>query len=240
LAFNPNLATEFLNFMTDKGKAKVITDTEITLVNGQAGEIDATTQVPYVIRGWIGGKVADQPNLDSPRATDANGVVKEFIEGVTLNILPTIGTDSIQLNLTATVSSQVGYTPNQNVPIMASSNLSSVIVLESGKAALLGGLKRKRNVFERQGLPGLKDLDYVKYLFSHEVSRERESQIIVTLRPTRVNSIIAAQPKVAEAVPTHSHLGVANGAPQLEQPGAEVETPTDRTAAGAPKPGEKK
>jgi len=81
LAFNPNLATEFLNFVTDKGKAKVITDTEITLVNGKAGVVNATTAVPYVIRGWIGGKVADQPNIDSPTATTPDNAIKEFTEG---------------------------------------------------------------------------------------------------------------------------------------------------------------
>jgi type II secretory pathway component GspD/PulD (secretin) len=220
LAFNPNLATEFLNFMTDKGKAKVITDTEITLVNGKPGVVDATTAVPYVIRGWIGGKVADQPNMDSPTATTPDNAIKEFTEGVTVNILPTIGTDSIQLDINAKVASQVGYTPNQNVPIISSSNVSSVIVLESGKAALLGGLKRKRNVSERQGLPGLRDLDGVKYLFSHEVSRERDSQIIITLRPTRVGTATAAQPREKDATAPHPNLGVANGTPQLETPGA--------------------
>lgn len=220
LAFNPNLATEFLNFITDKGRAKVITDSQITLVNGKPGEVNATTNIPYVIRGWIGGKVADQPNIDSPTATTPDNVIKEYIEGVTLNILPTIGADTIQLNVAAKVASQVGYTPNQNVPIISESNVASVIVLESGKAAVLGGLKRKRTVSERQGIPGLKDLAGVKYLFAHEVSRERESQIIVTLRPTRVNSSVSAQPQVAEALAPNPQKGTANGTPQLEQPGA--------------------
>lgn len=234
LAFNPNLATEFLNFAADKGHAKIITDTEVTLVNGKPALVNATTSVPYVIRGWIGGKVADQPNIDSPTATTPDNAIKEFIEGVTLEIEPSLGTDTIQLDVKAKVASHVGYTPNQNVPIISESNVASVIVLESGKAALLGGLKRTRKVSEIQGIPGLKDIKGLKYFFGHEVSRERTSQIIVTLRPTRVNPAVAAQPAVAEAVAPHTPTAVANGTPQLEQPGSEAPVPADRTAAGTP------
>ena len=218
LAFNPNLATEFLNFAADKGHAKVITDSQVTLINGQPGEVKAITSVPYVIRGWIGGKVADQPNIDSPTATTPDNAIKEFIEGVTLTILPTIGTDSVQLDVSAAVASHVGYTPNQNVPIISESDVNSVIVLESGKAAVLGGLKRKRTVNETQGIPGLKDTPYIRYLFGHEVRRDRESQIIVTLRPTRVNEKVGALPKDEEALPQHPQTGTANGTPQLPAP----------------------
>jgi type II secretory pathway component GspD/PulD (secretin) len=215
LSFNPNLATEFLNIAADHGRAKILTDTQVTLTNGVKGEVNSTTDIPYVIRGWIGGKVADQPNLDSPTATttDASGniVVKNFIEGVTLGITPTIGSDSVDLTVAATVSSQVGYTPDQNVPIIASSSINSELVVEPGKAALLGGLKRQRSVLERQGLPGLKDIPWVKYLFSHEVSRDRNSQIFVTLLPTKVATNSNAQPPADKALPEIPAVGANDG-----------------------------
>ena len=185
LAFNPTLATEFLNYQTDRGRAKVITDTQMTLVNGRPGTINAVTQVPYVIRGYMNGTVSDQPLRDSPHALDAGGAIKEFVDGVTIGINPTIGADTIQLDVTAQVASHVGYTPNQNVPIISQSNVASMIVVKSGTPAVLGGLKRKRVVEERQGIPGLKEIAWIKYLFSHEVKRERESQIIVTLLPVK-------------------------------------------------------
>lgn len=233
LSFNANLATEFLNYIADKGRARVITDSQVVLVNGTPGRLNATTQVPYVIRGWMDGKVADQPVLDSPPATAPDGYIKEFVEGVTLSILPSIGTETIQLDVAATVASHVGYTPNQNVPIISESSVNSVIVLESGKAALLGGLKRKRTVTEMQGIPGLKNVPGIKYLFGHEVNRDRESQIMVTLRPTRVNPRQTVQPASEDHLPPHPRMGVADGTPQLEQPGANGGTEADRTAAGA-------
>ena len=98
-----------------------------------------------------------------------------------------------------------------------------------GDPRFSGHLARRAAIYEArakeacrifQGIPGLKDVAYIKYLFGHEVSRDRESQIVVTLRPTRVNAKAAAQPALAEALPPNPKKGIANGTPQLEPPSA--------------------
>ena len=57
--------------------------------------------------------------------------LEEFIDGVTISILPTIGSDTIQLDVNAKVASHVGYTPNQNVPIISESTSTPTTTAKS-------------------------------------------------------------------------------------------------------------
>lgn len=186
LALSPTVATEFLNYQAERGNAKVITDTRVRVVNGQTAVVDSTTQIPYVIRGWVGGTVGDQPLLDSPPALDGDGIIKEFTEGVSVELTPTIGQDSMEMQISATVASHVGYTPNQSVPIISSSSVSSVLDLSDGTPAVISGLTRTTKVEERVGIAGLKEIPGVRYLFSREVVRNHVGHVLISIVPVKV------------------------------------------------------
>ena len=182
LSFSPLLATEFLNYLVGQGEAEVITDTRLSLINGEAGTVNATKAIPYVILGYMDGQVANSPLRDVPQAAD-DGAIREYREGILVELLPTIGTETIQLEIGASVLSHLGYTPNQSVPIVAESTVASNLIMEEGVPSVLGGLTRVTIVSERSGIPGLRSVAWLKYLFSREVKREEKSQIIVTVLP---------------------------------------------------------
>ncbi len=198
LTFSPLLATEFLNYLASKGNAEVITDTRVRVINGETGTIESTLQIPYVLRGFVDNDVADSPLRDSPEALDADRLIREFVEGVVIELTPTIADESIELAIQSTVSSHIGYTPNQGVPMIAHSFVESVLDVGSDKAAVLGGLTRTSMVDERAGIPWLKDVPGVRYLFSREVRRQHKSHIVVSVVPRRVLHDDA--PVFAEAV----------------------------------------
>ncbi len=188
LSFTPALATQFLNYLAAHGHAEVITDTRLTVVNGRTATLDSVTQIPYVMRAQIDGIPIDAPQSDVPRAVDGDGFIKEFSEGVAIEISPTIGDVTIEFDVTATVSSHLGYTPNQSVPIIAESSVTSAIDIEIGKPACLSGLIRTMRVTERAGIPLLKDIPYLGLLFSREVDRTKKSHLCVCITPVRQTS----------------------------------------------------
>lgn len=190
ISFNPLLATEFLNYLVGKGSAKVVTDSRLSLVNGTDGVVESTTVIPYVIRG--GG--ADGPLVDSPGIAD-------YEEGVSVTISPSIGTETMELAISASVSSHLGYTPNQSVPIVTESSVETSLVMEPGKTAVLGGLTRVHVVKEESGVPLLKDIPYIKRLFSRMVERKSTSQIIITVLPSSMEAGAVADVPT-EAIPT--------------------------------------
>ncbi len=169
LSFNPMLATEFLNYLVGNGSAEVITDTRIALVNGKVGVVDSSVNIPYILREADGDAVVN--------------TVHEYTEGVNVTISPSIGSETMELEIVARVASHLGYTPNHQIPIVTESSVDSTVVLESGKPTVLGGLTRERTVEERSGIPGLKDIPVIKYLFSREIERSKKSQIVITVLP---------------------------------------------------------
>ncbi len=188
ITFNPLLATEFLNYLADRGNAKVITDSRITLVNGEMGLVQSVKQIPYVLRGFIDNGVADSPLRDSPEALDPDLLIKEFTEGLTLEMVPTIGADTIILDIRSSVATHVGYTPNQSVPIITRSEVKSQAVLEADKPTVVGGLTRMSEVTERSGICGLSAIPGLRHLFSREVQREHTGHIIITVHLIRLQS----------------------------------------------------
>lgn len=169
LSFYPGLATEFLNYLANTGNANILTDTTVNIINGQTGSVTDVTTIPYLMFNEIGV------------LTDS----LEFGEGVTVDITPTIGSETIEFVVGASVASHVGYTPSQQVPILAASTVNTVLTLEPGNVGLIGGLSRVSKVTNRTGLPVLKDIPYIWPLFARQVDRESRSQIIVSITPRR-------------------------------------------------------
>lgn len=190
LSFNPLLAAEFLNYLASNGKAEVLTDTRMTQINGKASTVQSIAQVPYVIQGFVGNDVADSPLRDSPEALDVDRLIKEFTEGVVVEMTPRIA-DDVEVEVRAEVASHIGYTPNQSVPIISSSEVNTVVLLEPGRAAILGGLTRRSKVNERAGVALLMDIPWIGNLFAHEVEREHRNAIVVTIE---LNYVRAGSP----------------------------------------------
>lgn len=186
LSFTPQLATEFLNYLVSHGHAKVVTDSCLTQINSQAAVVRSVLQVPYVICGnAAGGQGNNMMRQDSPNATDCNGMIKEFTEGVIVEMTPRIGAE-IELAVKASVSSHVGYTPNQSVPLITESQVETVALLAPGRPAVLGGLSRETRVNERSGVVGLRSIPGLRPLFSREVERKQKNHIIVTIELDKV------------------------------------------------------
>jgi type II secretory pathway component GspD/PulD (secretin) len=68
-------------------------------------------------------------------------------------------------------------------------------------AAVLGGLKRENKVSARSGIPGLKSVPYLKYLFSRSVESTQTSHIVITIELERVPAGKAQKVETAEMLP---------------------------------------
>jgi type II secretory pathway component GspD/PulD (secretin) len=112
----------------------------------------------------------------------------------------------VEVAVNASVTSHVGYTPHQSVPIISESSVDSIVLLEAGKPAVIGGLSRTTTVRTRTGIPGLKDVPLIKYLVSREVERRDTSQIVITIE---LEKMVPGAPII---VPTEEALPAAPSA----------------------------
>ncbi len=216
LSFNPLLATEFLNYIVALGHAEVITDIRLTQIHQATATIESTTDIPFVVRGFLDGRVADSPLRDSPVAVEemneavAGGEgdsetltvssIRAFVEGIVVELTPRIA-EEVELQVSASVTSHVGFTPHQSVPILSSSRVNSVVLLKPGEAAVIGGLSRQSKVNARTGLPVLKSVPVLKHFVSREVERRDKSQIIISIELEEMMADVPARLPTRRALP---------------------------------------
>lgn len=192
LSLDARVLAEFLNYTVQTGNSRVVTKTKVTMVNsedipggltggnrgtstGKPAVIQSTTTIPFV------RVEADSGPRDSTNAW--NEVVNETFEGVRVEILPFIGTESITLVIDAQVNSLVGFSKISDYPLISERSVNSVVNLMDGQPVVIGGLDKENNVTSTVGIPVLKDIPVVKYLFGKESTNKTTSQILVAVTP---------------------------------------------------------
>ena len=66
-------------------------------------------------------------------------------------------------------------------------NVNSTVTMKFGETLVLGGLSERETSKSSDGVPGLKDIPVLNYLFSQRVEREFERSILILLTPRRPN-----------------------------------------------------
>jgi len=190
ISLDARVLADFLNYTAQTGTARVDTTARLTMVNsednpgGLSGGVRGTsTGIPAVVESIVEFPyTAIAEDVGPTNSTNSRNDATRF-SGIRVEILPFIATESITLQVGAVVNSVVGYTKNADIPLISSSHASSVVNLKDGSPLVLSGLKKSEQIRSRVGIPGLKDLPVVRYLFSKEITNTSESQILVVLKP---------------------------------------------------------
>jgi len=173
LRFNgihPKALANFINYLVSTGKAKVLSRPSVVAMNGQAAKIASQDTVPYSTFNGEGDVL--QKQLDT---------------GLVLQIKPIIGNDTISLAIEATIKSLVGF-DQSGTPIVNTRETTSNVVLADGEIFTLSGLRKDTITKSNSGVPLLQDIPFLGYFFRHEISVSSKKEIIVMLKPLKVQA----------------------------------------------------
>ena len=76
-----------------------------------------------------------------------------------------------------------GSTQAIDLPRLSQTQLFTKLVLESGHTAVLGGLVVERSTYEDNGIPVLKDIPLINYLFKSRVDEINKEHLLIFLTP---------------------------------------------------------
>ena len=120
--------------------------------------------------------------------------------GLVMNVTPFIGTGgAVMLNVRPTLSRIIGFVDDPNpelalanvtsgVPEIQVREMESMLRVQSGEVAIIGGLMQEARRGDERRLPGLARLPIVGRLFTR-ASRERtRTELLIVLRPTVMKS----------------------------------------------------
>jgi type II secretory pathway component GspD/PulD (secretin) len=109
-----------------------------------------------------------------------------FTTGLTIDVIPRILRGGIiDLKINPALSTQVGSSPaqpgtNTTVPIISTRSATADVEVRSGDAAVIGGITEDTDNYIINGVPGLRKIPLLGYLFStRQKNRDRTNLIII-------------------------------------------------------------
>lgn len=286
--FNPKWNTKYLDFLTSKGKAKVVLSSEISVRNGEEAKLERFSQFFYAsqekaedksydVKGSAPTELSTATIVGTDRRgnsiiasagstvtatfmTDQNGLNAEYLlrakngsfsingnnvgksvrameidntvvdltvdgkivaaksnktelapddrYGFSMAITPSIGGQATKLKVEIENSSLIGYTSDGSPRIQSGAKIATdFMISNSGSRLVIGGIEKKDVVRVSGGLPLLKDLPLLGWLFSTESESTKRSQMVVVAEIVPTSGIDADSAKFIDSV--KSSLGEA-------------------------------
>ncbi len=187
-----------LSLLQRFGTSQVLSSPKIVGVNNQPTLLKVVKNLVYftttVTPGTTTNNVTSQPVFSTTPNTVPVGLV--------MSVLPSIDHhDQITLVVRPTISNLVRYVEDPNpefkkttltapvsslVPEIQEREMESVLKLNDGQVAILGGLIQDEGIGEDTGVPGLVTQPTLGYLFGQKNTQKRKTELVIFLRPTLV------------------------------------------------------
>jgi type IV pilus assembly protein PilQ len=164
--------TAKVSALVSNGKGKIVAHPEITTVDNKEARIQMGQKIPI--------KQFDQ----------SGNVIITFEEvGTLLRVTPHVTSENrILMTLRPERSS---YTFDANGVVINTSNAETNVVVENGQTAIIGGLTTQDVLNSRVGIPLLKDIPGLGYLFSYTQKKVENRDLVIFVTPTIVEGSLA-------------------------------------------------
>jgi MSHA biogenesis protein MshL len=194
---NSGDVTGVMQAVATSGSIKSVSTPRVTTLNNQKAVVRVVREDIYyeaqVEPAVISNGVATDPVINyTPRSVSI---------GVVLDVTPQVARDgTITLNVHPTISDVVGIAESPNLdtaPILSIRELDTVGKVQAGQTLVIAGLMSERSQLTRTGVPLLKDLPLLGYLFGKTHQQKYNIELVMLLTPVLLDGNKAAA--VAEA-----------------------------------------
>jgi len=166
------LLTAALKMSESSNKVKVIAHPEVTTVDNVEAFIQMGQKIPI--------KQFDP---------SGNTVITFYDVGIQLRVTPHVTSENrILMNLKPERSS---YQFDPNGVIINTQNAETNVVVDNGQTTVIAGLTSQQEISLRVGLPILKDIPLLGYLFSYDKKEIQSNDLVIFVTPTIVEEQIA-------------------------------------------------
>ena len=179
--FNPKWNTKYIDFLTSKGKAKIVQATELTLQNNVTAQLSKYTQA------FVTAVTPLENNINTVGGADVNKNNGNAVNtassdkfGFSIKLTPKINAKATTLGVKIENSSLIGYNSDGSARIQKGANIDTEFMISNeGTKLVIGGLEKRSVMKVSGGVPFLKDLPGIGWLFSTETEATKRSQLLV-------------------------------------------------------------
>jgi type IV pilus assembly protein PilQ len=162
-----------ISTLAEQHKANIISNPRITTVDNREARIVVGQKIPLIVQDVAGNPVSQLQTI-----------------GIQLRVTPHLTQDKkIVLDLHPEVSDLATQSTVQGGIIINTSEADTRVMVDDGQTAVIGGLIRTNTSNVHTGVPGLKDVPLLKYLFSSVSEVKQNRELIIFVTPRLVNSL---------------------------------------------------
>ena len=155
-----------LQLLEDQNEAEIISSPSITTVSNREARILIGKEVPLIVLDEAGNPTTELKKV-----------------GITLRVTPYVNRDGkVTLDLHPEVSDLSAQSTVQGGVVFTTTEADTRVMVDSGQTAVIGGLVRESLIEFERGIPILKDIPILGYLFKkvEKTKEKRELMIFVT------------------------------------------------------------
>jgi Flp pilus assembly secretin CpaC len=164
--------TAFIKALQSEGLATVLAQPKLLAMSGQNALFQAGGEIPIRIATGFATSVEFKPF------------------GTLVNFIPRVSEDGdITLTVTPEVSQPDFSNEVDGIPTFRTRRASTSTRLRNGETLIIGGLMQTLRTENVRGLPYLKDIPYLGYLFRNSTFDEVLTELMVIVKPVLVHSL---------------------------------------------------
>lgn len=188
-----------ISLLRQFGETKVLSSPKLMVLNNQTAVLKVVDNLVYftlqsqISQATVG---AGGSNLQSFTTTPNTVPI-----GVVMSVTPQVNdSGEVNINVRPTISSLIRYVPdpnpslnaagipNQGIPEIQVREMESMLQINSGNTAVLGGLMQDQIQRNTDKVPGLSNVPGIGRLFTGRNDVSRKTELVIFLRPTVIKS----------------------------------------------------
>lgn len=166
-----------LQLLEQNRKANIISNPRITTVDNREAKILVGQKIPLIVQDISGNPVSQLQTI-----------------GIQLKVTPHLTSDKkVVMDLHPEVSDLSAQSTVQGGVIINTSEADTRVMVDDGQTAVIGGLIRTNESTVRRGVPLLKDMPLIGFLFRSESTVRQNRELIIFVTPRIVTSMASKE-----------------------------------------------
>ena len=188
--------TATIQLLESFGKVKVLSSPKISVLNNQTALLKVVDNSIFFTLKVTPAVLTATGTIATPATYESR--VETVPVGFVMSVTPQISAnDEVTLNVRPTITRIVDYVDDPNpelqkqsvrsrVPVIQARELESILKVQSGQVAVMGGLMQDSVDNKKDGIPLLSSVPVVGNLFSYRNETASKTELVIFLRPVVV------------------------------------------------------
>ncbi len=171
---------KLFNFLATNNNFTVLSSPQVLVLNNETATVNVGEQVPIIT----------SETSDTTSSTTSNRTVQYKDTGVILKVTPRINNDGIiLLDIDQQVSSVKDQTTSGiDSPTISTKEIKTKLAVKNGQSILMGGLISHNETNNESGIPLLKNIPGLGWLFKTKTIKKSKTELMVMVTPYVISS----------------------------------------------------